>query len=681
MADLILKDFFFSPSAGREGGPSADSEVRHAASSGKGLKVTFAASHAGMVNGNNVMYSPQGMRNSDHTWTYPLPRPMQIHHDDTADPIGRVVGARFVPYGESQVNSDHQEAFLKLRDATMKDDILAGARMIEDAGVLGSNTWKGVGELVLDAIITDADAVEKILDGRYLGISISQRPTQAFCSVCEQDWIKDGACEHHRGEKDEDSGRTMYLIVGDTRYGEASYVNQPADEFAQTLETNPVEFGDSTQNSLVCLNDSMDIGMTFTLVDSLTEETPVEDSKSEETEEISDEVQEDVEPELEQEVSEEETEEDSQATEEETEESDSEEDQEEEKSETHEDESPDLDQTVARAIELLFASEDDFDEEQAEVINDAIEAIIEDDPELQEEQDAKLSTEKRKALPNSAFCGPQRSFPVNDCAHYTAAKRLLGRYKGPGDKSKIMSCIESKGKKLGCPTATNDDSEQENVETTDHQLCIDCMDDMELGQTYLDCEKVMVARGLKFERVCEECSDKDSQIAQFEDKVPGLEGKVEALRDEWKIVTQEHIASEEAHSQTIAELQTFLVDYVKTGLLLSDKERDEEEIEQEVSAMSLETLREKAKEMNFSDTISFVRSGISREPDQEVAPEEGEADVEEVNDDLSSMAKTLANFNARYGRDLAQDYFRRQQALGKIPRDVTLAKILNPVAE
>ena len=32
---------------------------------------------------------------------------------------------------------------------------------------------------------------------------------------------------------------------------------------------------------------------------------------------------------------------------------------------------------------------------------------------------AKLSTKERKKLKKSTFCGPGRSFPVNDCAHFS----------------------------------------------------------------------------------------------------------------------------------------------------------------------------------------------------------------------------------------------------------------------
>ena len=39
---------------------------------------------------------------------------------------------------------------------------------------------------------------------------------------------------------------------------------------------------------------------------------------------------------------------------------------------------------------------------------------------------AKLSAAARRALPDSAFAGPDRSFPVNDAAHARAALLLAG---------------------------------------------------------------------------------------------------------------------------------------------------------------------------------------------------------------------------------------------------------------
>ena len=68
-----------------------------------------------------------------------------------------------------------------------------------------------------------------------------------------------------------------------------------------------------------------------------------------------------------------------------------------------------------------------------------------------EDKGAKLTTKQRKKLKGGTFCGPDRSFPVNDCAHYTAALRMLNRSKySSSTKSKIRACVNRKGKAMGC---------------------------------------------------------------------------------------------------------------------------------------------------------------------------------------------------------------------------------------
>lgn len=66
-------------------------------------------------------------------------------------------------------------------------------------------------------------------------------------------------------------------------------------------------------------------------------------------------------------------------------------------------------------------------------------------------EDKMLSTEARNSLPDSAFCGPERSFPVPDCAHVTAARRLIGRSKySDSTKSKILACVDKKAQAMKC---------------------------------------------------------------------------------------------------------------------------------------------------------------------------------------------------------------------------------------
>jgi hypothetical protein len=89
---------------------------------------------------------------------------------------------------------------------------------------------------------------------------------------------------------------------------------------------------------------------------------------------------------------------------------------------------------------------------------------------------AKLSSEARGKLGKGTFCGPNRSFPVPDCAHVTAARRLIGRAKVSQDtKSKILACVSRKSSSLGCgkdgaceiPATANADGQKPEIKIDD----------------------------------------------------------------------------------------------------------------------------------------------------------------------------------------------------------------------
>lgn len=684
MAALVLRDFFsFAPSAGRAGGSSSDPQIREAAKAGKGLKVTFAASHAGMVNGNDVMYSPGGMKDCSHTWVWPQRRPIQVHHDDQADPIGRVITARYSGYADKDVAEGHSDALSIFKDnfRLTRDNVVDIAKGLEDAKVLDQMDWRGVGELVLEGIVTDADAIEKILDGRYQGVSITQRPQQAFCNICGQDWVKEGPCDHERGEKDEESGRRMYLVVGDTDYSEISYVNGPADRHAMGLDAQPIEtvsgtpaqFDEKADDSGI-LDRSMQTTVFFQLVDSLNEETEMTlknedkgkgdgiDSEEKDSQESTDEVQD-------QESTETESEE-STETEQDSENSNEDETASEDSDESSADEDPKV--TVEEALKCLFEDRDNLTGFMCDVLFDALENEV-------EEEDAKLSTKKRKSLPGSSFCGPNRSFPVNDCAHYTAAKRLIGRYKGPGDKSAIMSCIERKGKAMGCGGAKKD--EQDEQTNPAEGIVLTSMSDELLTDTLLETEKEMASRGLKAERKCDRCEDLQTQVDEFNSSVPELQDTVKVLREEWKVVTSEHTASEDAHAETLSDFQTVLQSSVLTTLLLTDKETSEEDLKAKVGAMTLEDLKKFSKETDLSEVISFVRSGLTQEPSETITQDDAEPESQTSADPAVNLSESLVNLHRDHGVSYAVTVMRDWVKAGKLPEDFTLDKAFELVAK
>lgn len=50
---------------------------------------------------------------------------------------------------------------------------------------------------------------------------------------------------------------------------------------------------------------------------------------------------------------------------------------------------------------------------------------------------AKLTAKHRNALPDSAFGGPHRSYPINDRAHAVNAKARAAQHASPALKAKI----------------------------------------------------------------------------------------------------------------------------------------------------------------------------------------------------------------------------------------------------
>lgn len=68
-----------------------------------------------------------------------------------------------------------------------------------------------------------------------------------------------------------------------------------------------------------------------------------------------------------------------------------------------------------------------------------------------DEVSKKLTTKDRKKLKSSTFCGPNRSFPVNDCQHAATAKAFLSRAKfSQATKKRIAACINRRAKSMGC---------------------------------------------------------------------------------------------------------------------------------------------------------------------------------------------------------------------------------------
>ena len=185
------------------------------------------ATHSGTLI-NNRIYPPESMKRGIRSWTTPYKKPVLTNHDDTKDPIGRVVSGKYLQTEKGIADKDWKPI---LRES------------------------EGYGYQRLTLKITDGEAIKKILDGRYQTVSVRMSTDHCTCSICGCDWSGgDGPCEHTPGSKYE--GKLAYMTTGDLSYRELSFVNIPADEYAGVREAIIADNKNSAEISLYANSDS-----------------------------------------------------------------------------------------------------------------------------------------------------------------------------------------------------------------------------------------------------------------------------------------------------------------------------------------------------------------------------------------------------------------------------------------
>ena len=203
----LFDTFQIKVKAGEQKSNAIISDSKDEVKSGYSLVCEIDATHAGTLI-NNRIYPPESMQKGIRSWTSPYKKPVLVNHDDTKDPIGRVISAK---YFKTPRGSDMKEYKPVLRDSD------------------------GYGYQRLTVKITDPDAIQKILDGRYETVSVRMATDHAICSVCGSDWSgEDGPCDHTPGQKYD--GKLAYMTTGTLNYREMSFVNIPADEYAGVKE-------------------------------------------------------------------------------------------------------------------------------------------------------------------------------------------------------------------------------------------------------------------------------------------------------------------------------------------------------------------------------------------------------------------------------------------------------------
>lgn len=427
-----------------------------------GLLIRIAATHAGIITRNHGFYLPDRMKKGATSFTKDFEKPVLLHHEDHQDPIGRIREAAYMDtsgsiidkYKGLEVKNKAGKVIGTITDVMIKDfnsgampyaqQIDVTSYLFKDS-LLEDESYEGLGHIQLVANISDPEAIQKLLDGRYLTGSVGATTDSAVCSICRTDWTDSGFCEHKPGAVYD--GAKCFIIAGNLIYDEYSFVNVPADRHSRVIQLNY----NGIQDSVSMVNDSKSSPYEVSL------EFPqyMEDKTMEPTGDvqIQDAVTTPEAPAVEAPATE------TPAVETQTVVTDQTITEQPVIQDNAQPATLDLDSLITKALGTEVISDEESEALYSALWNEVVECAKSGVLVMEQKalEDAKLSTEKRKSLPKSSFCGPGKSFPVPDCAHVTAARRLIGRYKGGGDKSAILACVARKAKAMGC------DSEKDSV--------------------------------------------------------------------------------------------------------------------------------------------------------------------------------------------------------------------------
>ena len=105
-----------------------------------------------------------------------------------------------------------------------------------------------MGRIRVKAQITDKEAIEKFLDGRYITFSAGSTTDRHVCSICSSDWAKGDFCEHRHGKIYD--GDVCVFITGKFNVLEGSVVNMPADDLSQLHSMEFIEDQKNLDNKI-----------------------------------------------------------------------------------------------------------------------------------------------------------------------------------------------------------------------------------------------------------------------------------------------------------------------------------------------------------------------------------------------------------------------------------------------
>jgi uncharacterized protein YacL (UPF0231 family) len=550
-------------------------------------------------------------------------------------------------------------------------------------GVTLRPDWKGLGYIKLIADIMKEDTIKDVENGLLDAVSASfNSPGHAYCFICGKNWAQGDQCDHEWGETYEDDDGNewpMMLIPALHLYDEVSFVVKDADPLTAVSIADSKDDGLKLKYNDSWINNLDEFDATYQFSDSFEEENmakPKKDPKlSDEAKAVLEQLK-SIEPELEEEKLVDFATKISNL-----------------KKDGKYPNQDAADITEETAVQYAY---DFLKNEDQEIDADAIYSDMEKEFELLVEEkiltedqvkDAKLTAEQRKKLSKSTFCGPNKSFPVPDCAHVTAAKRLIDRYKGPGDKSAILACVNKKAKALGCESSDSVKGDNTNEIKFVMPTCdaMNVASNEEVIDLYNKAEAECISRKLKLDRPCAKCADAEAETKKAQDSYKELEEKLKdaentltVLREELRFQHADYMSQVDEFIKLEEEFSAYKEEKLAILGTLGGKYKSINDATSSLKEKGIDSLEESIMDCFDVDKIlEKVNNGMTNHPtgDQPLsnpAETDGDApinDIEKLDYQGKLAIQTLKDFIAEDKVEEAEEFFNRMKAREIIPKE------------
>jgi hypothetical protein len=199
-----------------------------------GLTAVNKVTHGFKMNRNKRIYGPRELKLAADSILTPYPAPIKNGHSaggDDGPVIGRAVRAKYVPKKSDDVIDVNLVNKLKATDKMFHQAIQNAAKK----GFFGKDNG-GAGYLEGVSKITDKDAIEKILDGRLMTVSVEMMTSKWLDPGSGEAWDYDLLSKFQPGRFDEDKVFHA-LLATDLQIEGWAYVTHPADREAVLLSS------------------------------------------------------------------------------------------------------------------------------------------------------------------------------------------------------------------------------------------------------------------------------------------------------------------------------------------------------------------------------------------------------------------------------------------------------------